>query len=214
MLSRLPLKCHVNHINKLRPRKNGRHFADDLFKCIFLDENVRNSIEISLKFLPNGPNNNIPALVQVMVWRRPRDKPLSRFLSLARSSSSSHIEPVWRIYMRLWTGSSLLLHDWSPMRNQWRWYRLIAWALFKKTLNLNQNTKLPIQWDACKNVISKMSAILPRLQCDNTPWWRHRIEAFSALLALCAGNSPVTGEFPTQRPVTRSFDGFFDLRLE
>ena len=44
-------------------------------------------------------------------------------------------------------------------------------------------------------------------------WWRHQMETFSALLALCEGNSPVTGEFPTQRPVTRSFDVFFDLRL-
>ena len=45
------------------------------------------------------------------------------------------------------------------------------------------------------------------------PWWRHQMEKFSTLLALCAGNSPVTGEFPTQRPVTRSFDASFDLRL-
>ena len=44
-------------------------------------------------------------------------------------------------------------------------------------------------------------------------WWRHQMEKFSALLVLCAGNSPVTGEFPSQRPVTRSFDVFFDLRL-
>ena len=44
-------------------------------------------------------------------------------------------------------------------------------------------------------------------------WWRHQMDTFSALLAICAGNSPVHGEFPTQRPVTRSFDGFFDLRL-
>ena len=41
--------------------------------------------------------------------------------------------------------------------------------------------------------------------------WRHQMETFSALQALCAGNSPVTGEFPAQRPVTRSFDVFFDL---
>ena len=45
-------------------------------------------------------------------------------------------------------------------------------------------------------------------------WWRHQMETFSALLAICAGNSPVPGEFPTQRPVTRSFDVFFDLRLD
>ena len=42
-------------------------------------------------------------------------------------------------------------------------------------------------------------------------WWRHQMETFSALLAICAGNSPVPGEFPTQRPVTRSFDVYFDL---
>ena len=44
-------------------------------------------------------------------------------------------------------------------------------------------------------------------------WWCHPMETFSELLALCAGNSPVTGEFPAQRPVTRSFDVFFDLCL-
>ena len=44
-------------------------------------------------------------------------------------------------------------------------------------------------------------------------WWRHQMETFSTLLAICAGNSPVTGEFPAQRPVTRSLDVFFDLRL-
>ena len=44
-------------------------------------------------------------------------------------------------------------------------------------------------------------------------WWRHQMETFSSLLAICAGNSPVPGEFPTQRPVTRSFDVFFDLHL-
>ena len=44
-------------------------------------------------------------------------------------------------------------------------------------------------------------------------WWRHQMETFSALLAICAGNSPVPGEFPAQRPVMRSSDVFFDLRL-
>ena len=44
-------------------------------------------------------------------------------------------------------------------------------------------------------------------------WWRHQIEKFSTLLALCEGNTPVTGGFPSQRPVTRSFGVFYDLRL-
>ena len=59
-------------INTLMPRQNGRDFADDTFKRIFLNENVK----ISLKFVPKGPINNIPALVQIMAWRRPGDKPL------------------------------------------------------------------------------------------------------------------------------------------
>ena len=45
------------------------------------------------------------------------------------------------------------------------------------------------------------------------PWWHHQMETFSALLAIGVGNSPVIGEFPTQRPVTQCFDVFFDLCL-
>ena len=52
--------------------------------------------------------------------------------------------------------------------------------------------------------------IVKHLHCT---WWRHEKETFSALLAICAGNSPVTTEFPTQRPVTRSFGVFFYLHL-
>ena len=52
-------------------------FADDIFKCIFLNENVSIAVKISVKFVPKGPINNIPALVQIMAWRRTADKPLS-----------------------------------------------------------------------------------------------------------------------------------------
>ena len=45
------------------------------------------------------------------------------------------------------------------------------------------------------------------------PWWRHKMETFSALLASCEGNPPVTGGFPSQGSVTRNFDVLFDLRL-
>ena len=63
--------------NTLRPRQNGCLFADHTFKRVFLNENVRISIKISLKFVPKVPINNIPALFQIMAWRRPGDKPLS-----------------------------------------------------------------------------------------------------------------------------------------
>ena len=60
---------------------------------------------------------------------------------------------------------------------------------------------------------SKASAVVELICFSWNSWWRHQMETFSALLAICAGNSPVPGEFPTQRPVMRSFDVFFDLRL-
>ena len=58
-----PLNLRAVIVNSLRPRQNGRHFPDDSFKRIFLNENVRISIKISLKFVPRGPINKIPALV-------------------------------------------------------------------------------------------------------------------------------------------------------
>ena len=63
--------------NTLRPRQNSHRFENATFKRILLNENVRISIRISLKFVPKGPINNIPALVQIMAWRCPGDKPLS-----------------------------------------------------------------------------------------------------------------------------------------
>ena len=67
----------IHAFSTLKPRQNGRLFADDTFKRIFLNENIRISIEISLKFVPKGLINNIAAPVLIMAWRRPGDKPLS-----------------------------------------------------------------------------------------------------------------------------------------
>ena len=55
--------------------------------------------------------------------------------------------------------------------------------------------------------------LIHALISEKKTWWRHQMETFTALLAIWAGNSPVPGEFPSQRPVTRSFDVIFDLRL-
>ena len=114
VLSCWPLICHVNYpywfsvmssykvtglivciINTLRPRQNGRRFADDTFKRIFLNENVRISIKISLKFVPKGQINNIPALVQIMAWRRPGDKPLSEPRVVGLSTHICVTRPQW-----------------------------------------------------------------------------------------------------------------------
>ena len=84
-----------NEFNTLRPRQNGRHFADAIFKWIFLNENVWIPIKFSLKFVPQGPINNIPALVQIMAWRRPGDKPLSGPMMVRLPTHICVTRPQW-----------------------------------------------------------------------------------------------------------------------
>ena len=79
--------------NSSPPGQNGRLFADDIFRCIFVNEQFCFFIKISLKFVPKSPIDNNPALVKIMAWHRIGDKPLS--------------EPMltyfhWRIYVALW----------------------------------------------------------------------------------------------------------------
>ena len=92
-----PLRESPFHVafNTLRPRHNGRHFPDDTFKYIFLNENVIISATISLKFVPKGPINNIPALVQIMAWRRPGDKPLSEPMMVRLPTHICVNRPQW-----------------------------------------------------------------------------------------------------------------------
>ena len=71
------IKIILNGINALRPRQNSRHSADDIFKIIFVNENVWITINISLKFIPNGRIDNMPALAQIMAWCQTVHKPLS-----------------------------------------------------------------------------------------------------------------------------------------
>ena len=87
--------CSDLWFNTLRTRQNGRHFPDDTFKCIFLNENVWISIKISLKFVLKGAINNIPALVQIMAWRRPGDKPLSEPMMVSLPTHKCVTRPQW-----------------------------------------------------------------------------------------------------------------------
>ena len=82
----------------------------------------------------------------------------------------------------------------------------------------NRHVSCSVQYTNALRVYSRRDATKPPAKSERScnsqliSWWCHQMETFSALLDLCAGNSPVTGEFPAQRPVTRSFDVFFDLR--
>ena len=96
-------------VKTLRPRQNGRHFPDDIFKGIFLNENEWISLKISLKFVPKVRINNIPALVQIMAWRRPGDKPLSGPVMISLLTHLCVARPPWVNGCTRLTGPNLTL---------------------------------------------------------------------------------------------------------
>ena len=86
----------------MRPRHNGRHFTYNIFKCIFLNENVWISIKISLKVVPKGLINNIPSLVQIMACWLNGDKPLSELMMVSLLMHICVTRPQWIKGMSLW----------------------------------------------------------------------------------------------------------------
>ena len=116
------------------------------------------------------------------------------------SSMASQITSLAIVYSSVYSGADKRKHRWpvnSPHKG----------PLTRKCFHLMTSSWLFIV------AMPPLSCLLSSLCLGTSSWWRHPMETFSASLALCAGNSPVTGEFPSQRPVTRSFDVFFDRGL-
>ena len=80
-------------------RQNGRHFPDNIFNCIFLNETVLILITFSPKFVSRGLINNIPALVPIMAWRRPGDKPLPEPMMASLLMHICITRPQWVKHM-------------------------------------------------------------------------------------------------------------------
>ena len=89
------IEFYIHVFNTLRLRQNGRHFPDNIFKCIFLNGNVWILINDSLKFVPRGPINNIPAMAQIMAWCWPGDKPLSEQMMVSLLMYICVTRPQW-----------------------------------------------------------------------------------------------------------------------
>ena len=119
------------YFNTLRPRQNGRHFPDDILKRIFLNGNIWIPIEISLKFVPKGPINNIPALVQIMAWRRPSDKSLSEPMMVTLPTHICVTQPQW--VNSLWSSDTIWRH-----RHGTTWDWVMACFLTTPSHYLNQ----------------------------------------------------------------------------
>ena len=111
--------------NTLRPRQNGRHFADDIFKYIFLNENAWIPIKISLTFVPKGRINNILALVQIMAWRRPGDKPLSEPMMVSLPTHICVTRPQWvkqYVYILFYFLTFMRHNTWPAVADSHRGY--------------------------------------------------------------------------------------------
>ena len=117
--------------NILRPKQIGHHFADDVFKCIFLNENVWIAIKISLTFVPKGPINNIPALIQIMAWRRPGYKPLSEPMMV---SLLTHICVTWPQWVNTLRPKQIGRHFADDIFKH-MFLNENVWILFKISLN-------------------------------------------------------------------------------
>ena len=83
----------IRLLNTLRPRQNGRHFPDHIFKCIFLNENVWIWLKISLGFVPRVRINNIPALVQIWL--------------IAVQATSHYLNQWWLVYWHMYASLGL-----------------------------------------------------------------------------------------------------------
>ena len=99
----------------IEAERNGRHFADDIFNRIFLNENIWIPIKISLKFVPKGPINNIPAMVQIMAWRRPGDKPLSGPMVVSLLTHICIARPQWVKWPGVWWAKIILYKLCMPL---------------------------------------------------------------------------------------------------
>ena len=82
-------------LNTLRPRPDGRHFADDIFTCIFFNEDCCILIEHSLKYVRKGQIDNNRTLVQIMAWRQSGDKPLSEPMMISLPTHICVTRPQW-----------------------------------------------------------------------------------------------------------------------
>ena len=134
----------MEFINTLRPRQGGRHFPDDILKCIFLNWNVWISLTISLKCVRKVRIDNIPSLVQIMAWHRPGDKPLSEPMMVSLLTHTCVTRPQWvnthSYVLFVDTGAIILLVMKPCAENISSIILYIIFAVYVK-LNLTVNAK-------------------------------------------------------------------------
>ena len=116
-----------HNINTLRSRQNGRHFSDDILKCIFFYENICISTKFSLKFVAKSSINNIPALVQLMAWCRPGDESLSETMMVSLLTHICVTRSQWAKFIYSLHNSFISLIHKLRFHKSWRNFGWINW---------------------------------------------------------------------------------------
>ena len=129
-------------VNTLRLKKNGHHFTDGMYKCMFLNVNVRISINISLNFVPYDPIDYKSALVQIMAWREASNKPLSEPMMTYLLTHICITQPKW---VNSWKTTNTT-PSWASMGCLWR----ECWRLWNKVICCKPSS-LPLDdWHICE----------------------------------------------------------------
>ena len=151
-------------IHRGQDRMDWRHFAADIYKRIFLNENIWIPIKISLTFIPNGPFNNIPVLVKIMAWRRTGDKPLSDSMMVSLPTHICLTRPQWVNSYIYWSQTHLCyyIHGWylesssetADLKSQSDVYRtqqslfgLFSFLHYLKPIPTAAGTSLCVYWE-------------------------------------------------------------------
>ena len=133
----------LESINALRPRHEGRNFADDILWSIFFNGNVRISIKISMPFVPKSQINNMPALFQIMAWQRTGDKPLYEPMLVDLPTLSEYRPRIgcwlYRVLCLSWDSSES-----TPKR------------VCYKTKHMNSVHKCSGQFSVCQNALPRV----------------------------------------------------------
>ena len=146
-------------------------FTDGILKCIFLNDNVWISIKTSLKFVLSGPINNIPAMVQIMAWRRIGDKPLSEPMMLSLLTHIRVTRPQWD--KQLTSMINIYLLDENKLVH-WLFSFYLPVALRRSlpcSLPLVSSKNIPCSSDNCSG-----RAVSSKCHCCQWVWSPHTLE--------------------------------------
>ena len=191
-------------LNEKATSHSGLKWKDRRSLCFKMNKNTSQYVFWMQSGLPQEKKhqNGTICVLLVRVFKPLKNKWLSLYPNTIIVKCGQHYFSISKLqWCSRWISPHILLRMW-----------LLIHALSLSMFSYFSGVHCPVRYNVSH--CDDGSCISADIDCGRyKSWWRHQMETFSALLTLCEGNPPVTGGFPSQRPVTRSFDVFFDPRL-